>query len=68
MILYVVYVRQSLEYAAPLLNLYLVMLLKKLEKVQRFAVRLILELRGMSCEERLRELNLMIERKGLGVI
>ncbi len=56
--LYTTYVRPILEYAAPAWSPYLVKDKTKLEKVQRFATRLEPELRGMSYEERLRELNL----------
>ncbi len=56
--MYTTYVRPILEYAAPAWRPYLVKDKTKLEKVQRFATRLVPELRGMSYEERLRELNL----------
>ena len=56
--MYTTYVRPILEYAAPAWSPYLVKDKTKLEKVQRFATRLVPELRGMSYEERLRELNL----------
>ncbi|KAK8748335.1 hypothetical protein OTU49_016085 [Cherax quadricarinatus] len=56
--LYTVYVRPILEYAAPVWNPHLIKHVKKLEKVQRFATRLVPELRGMSYEERLREIGL----------
>ncbi|KAK8729364.1 hypothetical protein OTU49_008790, partial [Cherax quadricarinatus] len=56
--LYTVYVRPILEYAAPVRNPHLVKHVKKLEKVHRFATRLVPELRGMLYEERLREIGL----------
>ncbi|KAA3669890.1 uncharacterized protein DEA37_0002748, partial [Paragonimus westermani] len=43
--LYTVYVRPILEYAAPVWNPHLAKHVKKLEKVQRFATRLVPELR-----------------------
>ncbi len=56
--MYTTYVWPILEYAAPAWSPYLVKEKNKLEKVQRFATRLVPKLRGMSYEERLRELNL----------
>ncbi|XP_069177444.1 uncharacterized protein [Procambarus clarkii] len=52
------YFRQILEYVAPAWSPYQVKHKTKLEKIQRYATRLVPELRGMSHEERLRELNL----------
>ncbi|XP_069182254.1 uncharacterized protein [Procambarus clarkii] len=51
-------VRPILEYAAPACSSYLVMHKTKLEKVQRYATRLVPELKGMTYEERLQKLNL----------
>ncbi len=56
--LYTTYIRPILEYAAPTWSLYLVKHKTKLERVQRYATRLVPELRGMSYEDRLRELHL----------
>jgi hypothetical protein len=56
--LYTTYVRPILEYAAPAWSPYLVKHKMKQEKVQRYATRLVPELRGMSYEERLREMHL----------
>lgn len=53
-----VYVKPILDYAAPVWIPHLVKHVKKLEKVRRFSTRLVPELRAMSYEERLRELNL----------
>lgn len=52
--LYAVCVRPILEYVA------LVRHIKKLEKVQMFATRLVPEIRGIPCKESLRKLYLMI--------
>ncbi len=57
-ILYTTYVRSILENAAPAWSSYLVKHKTKLEKVQRYATRLVPEQRGMSYEERLREMHL----------
>nr|XP_053632169.1 uncharacterized protein LOC128688366 [Cherax quadricarinatus] len=56
--LHTVYIRPILEYAVPVWNPHLAKHIRKLEKVQRFATRLVPELRGMSYEERLREIDL----------
>ncbi|XP_069188228.1 uncharacterized protein [Procambarus clarkii] len=56
--LYTTYVRSILEYVAPAWSPYLVKHDTMLEKVQRYATRLAPELRGMSYEKRLKELNL----------
>ncbi len=56
--LYTTYVRPILEYAAPAWSPYPVKHKTKLEKIQRYATRLVPELRGMSYEERLKELSL----------
>ncbi len=56
--LYTTYVRPILVYAAPAWSPYLVKHKAKLEKVQRYATRLVPELRGMSYEERVREMHL----------
>lgn len=56
--MYSSYVRPILEYAAPAWRLHQVKHKTKLQKVQRYATRLIPELRGMSYEEKLLELNL----------
>ncbi|XP_069187363.1 uncharacterized protein [Procambarus clarkii] len=57
---YTTYVTPILEYAAPARSPYLVKHKTKLEKVQRYATRLVPELRGMNYEERLLELQLTI--------
>jgi hypothetical protein len=62
--LYTAYVRPVLEYAASSWSPHLKKHIMKLEKVQRFATRLVPELRGMGYEERLRELCLTtLERR-----
>ncbi|XP_069189677.1 uncharacterized protein [Procambarus clarkii] len=52
------YVRPFLKYAAPAWSLFLVKHKMKLEKVQRYASRLVLKLRSMSYEKRLRKMRL----------
>ncbi|XP_069175418.1 uncharacterized protein [Procambarus clarkii] len=52
------HVRPILEYVAPAWSPYLIEHKTKIEKVQRYATRQVLVLRGMSYKERLRELHL----------
>ncbi|XP_069178521.1 uncharacterized protein [Procambarus clarkii] len=56
--LHTIYVRPVPEYVAPVLSPYQVKHKTILEKFQRYATRLVPELRGMNYQERLHELNL----------
>ena len=56
--IYVAYVRPKLEYAAPVWNPHLRKHIQKLERVQRHATRMVPELRDLSYDERLKELDL----------
>ena len=56
--IYLTYVRPKLEYAAPLWNPYLKKHVRKLERVQRHATKMVPELRELSYRERLERLEI----------